>query len=169
MISGRLRWLGVLYHPIKRKWNYALRNKVMAETPPILFRRHLGGLYPANTYAEKQLEALDRSAPVRVEFKKTRGNDRRMALYWVVLAKAAEALSDMCEGDALDAVLLHRVLKKRRGLFTTTRLPSGEVIENLDSISFAKMPENERAAYVDWAFNTLAKWLGIPVQSLTSD
>lgn len=139
------------------------------EAPPILFKRHLGGLYPASAYAEKQLEALDRSAPVKIEFKRTRGNDRRMALYWIVLAKAADALSEICEGDPLDAVLLHRVLKDRRGLYTETILPSGEVIKNYDSISFHKMTENERADYIDWAFNTLAKWLRITVQELTSD
>ena len=139
------------------------------EAPPILFKRHPGGLYPASAYAEKQLEALDRSAPVKIEFKRTRGNDRRMALYWIVLAKAADALSEICEGDPLDAVLLHRVLKDRRGLYTETTLPSGEVIKNYDSISFHKMTENERADYIDWAFNTLAKWLRITVQELTSD
>ena len=92
-----------------------------------------------------------------------------MALYWIVLAKAADALSEICEGDPLDAVLLHRVLKDRRGLYTETTLPSGEVIKNYDSISFHKMTENERADYIDWAFNTLAKWLRITVQELTSD
>lgn len=140
----------------------------MAETPPILFRRHLGGLYPASAYAEKQLEALDRSAPVKVEFKRTRGNDRRMALYWIVLAKAAEALSDICEGDALDETLLHRILKDRKGLFTETILPSGEAIRNYDSISFAKMTEPDRAEYIDWAFRTLAKWLNVSVGELTA-
>lgn len=141
----------------------------MADTPPILFKRNLGGLYPANAYAEKQLEALDRSAPIRVEFKQTRGNNRRIALYWIVLAKAAEALSEICEGDPLDEKLLHRILKDRKGLYTETILPSGEVIKNYDSISFARMPENERAEFIDWAFNTLAKWLRISVRELTSD
>lgn len=139
------------------------------EAPPTLFRRHLGGLFPASPYAERQLAALDKLTPVKVEFKRTRGNDRRMALYWIVLAKAAEALSDICEGDPLDEQLLHRVLKDRRGLYTETVLPSGEVIRNYDSISFAKMTENERADYIDWAFRCLAKWLGISVDELTQD
>lgn len=139
------------------------------EAPPILMRRHLGGLYPASPYAEKAMAALDKSAPVKVEFKRTRGNDRRMALYWIVIAKAAEALSDICEGDPLDEQLLHRVLKDRRGLYSETILPSGEVVRNYDSISFAKMTENERAEFIDWAFRTLAKWLGVTVDDLTSN
>jgi len=138
------------------------------ESPPIMFRRHLGGLYPASAYAERQLAALDKSAPVKVEFKKTRGNGRRMALYWIVLDKAASALSDICEGDPLDEQLLHRVLKDRRGLYTETVLPSGEIVKNYDSISFHKMTENERDEYVNWAFKTLAKWLSVTVDELTA-
>jgi len=138
------------------------------ESPPIMFRRHLGGLYPASAYAERQLAALDKSAPVKVEFKKTRGNSRRMALYWIVLDKAAAALSDICEGDPLDEQILHRVLKDRRGLYTETVLPSGEIVKNYDSISFHKMTENERDEYVNWAFKTLAKWLSVTVDELTA-
>lgn len=141
----------------------------MAETAPIMFKPHLGGLYPANPAAERALASLDRNAPVKVEFKRTRGNQGRMALYWVVLAKAAPALSSLCDGDALDETMLHRVLKDRRGLYATTTLPSGEVVKNYDSISFAKMAEPERNEYVQWAFETLAKWLRIDVAELTSE
>ncbi len=133
----------------------------MADNPPLLFKRRLGGLYPANPAAEKALAALDHDAPVKVEFKRTRGNQGRMALYWIVLGKAAPALSAICEGDALDEKMLHRVLKDRRGLYSSTTLPSGEVVKNYDSISFAKMSEPDRNEYVQWAFETLAKWLQI--------
>lgn len=141
----------------------------MRETPPLLFCKHLGALRPANPAAEKAIAAIEGKSPVRVEIKQTRGNQGRMALYWIVLAKAAEALSDMVEGDALDDVMLHQVLKDRRGLYTTTKLPSGEVLKNYRSIGFSKMTENERAAYVDWAFQTLAKWLGCTVDELTTE
>ena len=140
----------------------------MAEQPPLMFRPHLGGLYPANPAAERALASLDRNAPVKVEFKRTRGNQGRMAVYWIVLAKAAPVLSDMCQGDALDEAILHRVLKDRRGLFTETVLPSGEVVKNYDSISFASMPENDRNDFITWSFATLAKWLGITEAELTS-
>lgn len=141
----------------------------MSESPPLLFRKHLGALRPANPAAEKALAALEGNSPVRIEIKQTRGNQGRMALYWITLAKAAEALSDMVQGDALDDAMLHQVLKDRRGLYTTTTLPSGEVLKNYRSISFAKMTEDERTAYVDWAFKTLAKWLGCTVEELTME
>lgn len=139
----------------------------MPESAPLLCTKRLGGLFPANPATEKALAALDHSGPVRIEIKRTRGNMKRMALYWVVLGKVAPILSDMCQGDAIDENMLHRILKDRRGLFTETVLPSGEVIKNYDSVSFHKMPENERAAYIDWAFETLAKWLKVPVTTLT--
>lgn len=141
----------------------------MSETAPLLFRKHLGALRPANPAAERALAAIEGSSPVRVEIKQTRGNAGRMALYWIVLAKAAEALSEVVDGDALDDTMLHQVLKDRRGLYTTTTLPSGEVLKNYRSISFAKMTENERAEYVDWAFRTLAKWIGCTVEELTTE
>lgn len=141
----------------------------MAETAPLLFRKHLGALRPANPAAEKALAAIDGNSPLRIEIKQTRGNAGRMALYWIVLAKAAEALSDIVDGAALDDTMLHTILKDRRGLYTETVLPSGEVWKNYHSIGFAKMPENERAAYVDWAFNTLAKWIGCTVDELTME
>ncbi len=141
----------------------------MAETAPLLFRKHLGALRPANPAAERALAAIEGNSPVRVEIKQTRGNAGRMALYWIVLAKAAEALSEVVDGDALDDTMLHQVLKDRRGLYTTTILPSGEVLKNYRSISFAKMTENERAEYVDWAFRTLSKWIGCTVEELTAE
>lgn len=139
----------------------------MAENPPLMFKRHLGGLYPANPAAERALAAVE--GQVRVEIRRSRGNQGRMALYWIVLGKVAPSLSALCEGDAIDEAMLHRILKDRRGLYTTTTLPSGEVVKNYDSISFAKMAEPERNDFVQWAFETLAKWLGVEVAALTTD
>jgi hypothetical protein len=31
------------------------------------------------------------------------------------------------------------------------------------------MTENERAAYIDWSFATLSKWLGVSVEELTKE
>ncbi len=141
----------------------------MVESIPLLFKPHLGGLHPINPAATKAVAALVKGAPVKIEIKRTRGNQGRLAVYWIMLAKAAPALSAMCDGDALDDAMLHRVLKDRRGLYSTTTLPSGEVVKNYDSISFAKMSEPERSEYVSWAIETLAKWLGIEPGELTSD
>src|SRR3546814_1722942 len=67
--------------------------------------------------------------------------------------------SDVCSSDL-------KILKDRRGLYREVILPSGEVWKDYESISFHKMPENERTEYVTWALATLSKWIGIPVETL---
>lgn len=141
----------------------------MADEPPLIFQKKLGGLFIANPAAQAAVAALEDGAHVRVKITRTTGNNRRIALYWIVLGIAAPMLSELCEGDAIDDRMLHRILKDRRGLYSTTTLPSGEVVKNHDSISFAKMPEPDRAAFIDWAFATLSKWLGVPVTELTRE
>lgn len=137
----------------------------MADESPLLFRKVLGGLRPANPAAEAAISAID-DKPVRVRITRTTGNVRRNGLYWAVLGMAAPMLSERIEGDALTPELLHRILKDRYGLVRAIRLPSGDVIKDYESTSFAKMPENERAAFVDWALDTLSKWLGVSVTDL---
>jgi hypothetical protein len=75
-------------------------------------------------------------------------------------------LSERIEGEAINAELLHRILKDKAGLVRIITLPSGETIKDYESTSFAKMPENQRAAFVDWALETLSKWLGCEVTDL---
>jgi hypothetical protein len=139
------------------------------EKPPLLFRRTLGGLVPANDAAEEALNTFELGSVAKVKVVRTRGNQARMALYWIVLAKAADALSDRVEGDPLDSEMLHRVLKDRKGLYTKATLPSGDEVKNYKSVSFTTMPENERVVFIDWAFRTLAKWLGCTVLELTQE
>lgn len=139
----------------------------MADSPPLLFQKRLGGLFPSCPASEKALASID--GEVRLKITRAKGNQSRLGLYWIVLAKVAPMLSELCEGDAIDETMLHRILKDRRGLYTQTTLPSGEVVKNYDSISFHKMPENERAEYVTWAFETLAKWLKVSVVDLTAN
>lgn len=141
----------------------------MADEAPLFFTKRLGGLFAMNPAADEALAALSNGDRVRVKITRTRGNNRRIALYWIVLGICAPMLSERCDGDAIDDRMLHRILKDRRGLYTTTTLPSGEVIKNYDSISFAKMTEPERSAFINWAFETLSKWLGVDVQTLTHE
>jgi len=136
-----------------------------ADQPPLIFRRVLGGLRPVGQIAEQAVAALD-DGPVRVRITRTAGNVRRNALYWSVLGIAAPMLSERIDGDAIDAEMLHRILKDRRGLVRVITLPSGDTIKDYDSTSFAKMAEPERAAFVDWALDTLSKWLGCAVEDL---
>jgi hypothetical protein len=137
----------------------------MSEQPPLLFERRLGGLFPACPAAEKALAAVN--GRVRVKITRTQGNNKRIALYWIVLGIAAPMLDEQAPG--LTDKLLHNVLKDRAGLVKIVTLPSGEQIKDYDSISFAKMTEPERAEFIDFAFTTLSKWLGVSVDDLTAE
>lgn len=137
----------------------------MADSPPLFFERRLGGLFPVGPAAEKALAAV--TGRVRVKITRTQGNNKRIALYWIVLGIAAPMLDEVAPGLTDD--LLHKVLKDRRGLVKVITLPSGEQVKDYDSISFASMTEVERAAFIDWAFATLGKWLGVPVEVLTKE
>jgi hypothetical protein len=137
----------------------------MADEAPLFFERRLGGLFPACPAADKALAAVN--GRVRVKITRTQGNNRRIALYWIVLGIAAPMLDEQAPG--LTDQLLHNVLKDRAGLVKIVTLPSGEQIKDYDSISFHKMTENERAAYIDFAFKTLSSWLGVDVETLTRE
>jgi hypothetical protein len=137
----------------------------MSDQPPLLFERRLGGLFPANDAAEKALAAVN--GRVRVKITRTQGNNKRIALYWIVLGLAAPMLDEQAPG--LTAELLHKVLKDRFGLVKVVTLPSGEQIKDYDSISFHAMTEAERARFIDWSFATLSRWLGCSVEELTAE
>ena len=137
----------------------------MADTAPLLFDRRLGGLFPANPAAEQALAAVD--GRVRVKITRTKGNNRRLALYWIVLGIVVPMLDEQAPG--LTDQLLHNVLKDRYGLVRIIKLPSGEEVKDYESVSFAKMTEPERAAFITWAFATLSKWLGVSVDELTKE
>ena len=137
----------------------------MADAPPLLFERRLGGLFPANDAAEQALSSVN--GRVRVKITRTTGNSKRIALYWITLGIAAPMLDEVAPGLTTD--LLHKVLKDRAGKVRIVTLPSGEQIKDYDSISFHSMTEPERAEYVTFAFTTLSKWLGVSVDDLTKE
>jgi hypothetical protein len=137
----------------------------VSDSAPLFFERRLGGLFPACPAAEKALAAV--SGRVRVKITRTQGNNKRIALYWIVLGIAAPMLDEQAPG--LTDKLLHNVLKDRAGLVKIVTLPSGEQIKDYDSISFASMTEPERAGFIEFAFTTLSKWLGVSVDELTAE
>jgi hypothetical protein len=141
------------------------RSNTLADQPPLFFERRLGGLFPACPAAEKALASV--SGRVRVKITRTQGNNKRIALYWIVLGLAAPMLDEQAPGLTDD--LLHKVLKDRAGLVKVVRLPSGQEIKDYDSISFHTMTEVERAKFIDWAFSTLSAWLGVDVETLTKE
>jgi hypothetical protein len=137
----------------------------MADEAPLFFEKRLGGLFPVNDAAERALASV--AGRVKVKITRTRGNNKRIALYWIVLGIAAPMLQEKAPG--LTDELLHNVLKDRFGLVRIVTLPSGEQIKDYDSISFAAMTEVERAKFIDWAFSTLSSWLGCDVAELTKE
>jgi hypothetical protein len=49
------------------------------------------------------------------------------------------------------------------------QLPSGERWLDVDSISFGKMSEPERAAWVDRVAAILSRWLSVPIEDLMNE
>lgn len=140
----------------------------MSDTEPLLFRVKLGALRPANAAAEEALKAAGDEL-LRIEIKRTTGNIRRLAWYWVMLRLFLEN-SDFFEGP-VDPQFLHKEMKKRAGLATPIiSKATGEVLGyDYGSIGFAKMPENERAEFVDFVADYLSKALGVPVETLKQE
>jgi hypothetical protein len=79
----------------------------MADAPPLFFERRLGGLFPACPAAEKALAAVN--GRVRVKITRTQGNNKRIALYWIVLGIAAPMLDEVAPG--ITDELLHNILE----------------------------------------------------------
>lgn len=134
---------------------------------PLLFRYQLGALRPVTGAAERALQQLDPGQIVRIEIKQMRGNVKRMAWYWVMLKIACEQFSDAVEG-ILTTAAMHRWFKRQTGLAKPiVSKKTGEVIDyDYESISFAKMPEHERAEYIDQTSELLSRRLGVDVETL---
>lgn len=141
----------------------------MADKEPILFRAMLGSLRPVSSAAEDVVKANGGNV-VRVEIKRTTGNTRRLALYWVTLRIACEQLSDAVDG-VLSVKALHRKLKRDLGLAKPiVSRKTGEIVDyDYESISFESMPENERSEFVNAAFDLISRWIGCDVQTLTKE
>lgn len=136
---------------------------------PILFRSLLGSLRPVSAAAEEAVKATSGQV-VRVEITKTTGNTRRLARYWVILRIGCEQLSDAVDG-ILSVKALHRRLKRELGLAKPiVSKRTGEVIDyDYESISFALMPENERAEYITQAIERVAGWIGCEPDELSRE
>lgn len=141
----------------------------MADKEPLLFRAMLGTLRPISAAAEEATRANSGNV-VRVEVKRTTGNTRRLALYWVVLRIAVEQLSDAFDG-VISTKALHRWLKREYGLAKPiVSKKTGEIIDyDYDSIGFANMAEHERAAFIDWTIEKLSARIGCDVTTLSNE
>lgn len=142
----------------------------MADIEPLLFRYELGALRPVTGEAEDFLRTLTPGQIVKGDFKIPRGNVKRLAWYWVMLKIAVEQLSDAIDGK-LTRKMLHNWFKRQTGLATpVVSKKTGEVIDyDYDSISFSRMPENQRAEYIDQVSDQLARRLGVNVETLRTE
>ena len=142
----------------------------MADTEPLLCRVVLGSLRPVNGAADDAVKAIQAGSIVRIEIKKTVGNVKRLAWYWVMLKLVLENLEDAFDGP-MTTRALHRWLKREAGHATPIRSRrTGEIIDyDYDSISFATMTENERAEFVDFASKKLSARLGVDVETLKQE
>lgn len=142
----------------------------MAETEPLLFRTVLGTLRPLNGASEEALKAIGNGETVRIEVKRTTGNVRRMAWYWVMLKIALDNLEEAFDGP-VTTTALHHWLKREAGLAKPIiSKKTGEVIDyDYDSIAFHNMTEDQRAAFVDFATQKLAARLGCDPATLSSE
>lgn len=119
----------------------------MADVEPLLFRVSLGALRPINGAAHEAIKALSDGSAVRIEVKRTTGNVKRMAWYWVMLKIALDNLEDAFDGPVTTG-MLHKWLKREAGLAEPIRSKkTGEVIDyDYDSIAFHNMTEELRTA-----------------------
>jgi hypothetical protein len=139
----------------------------MPDNEPVLFREAFGALRPVTPAAEAQMAAV-KGKIVRVEITNIRGNTKRLALYWICLKKACELLSDAVEG-IMRPKNLHRWLKRDLGLATISK-KTGEVLDyDYDSIAFEKMPEHDRAEFIDAALERISGRLGCDVTQLREE
>lgn len=130
----------------------------------------MGALRPVNGACEDAIKAIPAGTMVRIEIKRTVGNIKRMAWYWVMLKLTLDNLPDAFDGP-MTTKMLHRWLKREAGLVKPVRSrKTGEIIDyDYDSISFHTMPENERAAFIDFSANLLAKRLGVDPMTLQQE
>jgi hypothetical protein len=142
----------------------------MADVEPLLFRVTLGTLRPLNGAAADALKALADGSMVRVEVKRTTGNVKRMAWYWVMLKIALDNLADAFDGPVTSG-MLHKWLKRKAGIAKPIiAKKTGEIIDyDYGSIAFHNMPENERAEFIDFASETLAARLGCHPMELQNE
>lgn len=142
----------------------------MADIEPLLFRIALGTLRPLNGAAEDALKAIGPGETVRIEIRRTRGNLKRLAWYWVMLRIALENLADAFDGPATTK-MLHKWLKREAGLAKPIRSKkTGEILDyDYDSIAFNNMTEDQRAAFVDFANAKIAHRLGVEPSTLASE
>ncbi len=134
---------------------------------PLLFTLKLGALRALSKASMDALASLMPGDIVELVIKRARPNQRRMNLYWAVAGKAAENWP-MAVGT-MTSQMLHRETKENLGIGHVVETKKGRRIFDPDSISFADMTEDQRAAYITAAFALWSRALGVDVQTLLDE
>ena len=137
---------------------------------PLLFRNDLGALRPDSPAAVDAMQAFKQGKTLRIEIKRTRGNIGRLRWYWAMLRLALDNLGDRFDGT-VTPVMLHKWLKIRFGLSKPVRSKRNNEIIGYDegSIAFHRLPESERAPFIEWAVEFLAEQLGTDPATLKNE
>jgi hypothetical protein len=138
-----------------------------SEKPPLLGKVQLGRIVPANPAATQALSSVN-GQTIRFEIKRMGANQRRRGFYWVMMAVAAEAMTD-ATGFSFDEELLHGTLKQKLGLGESFTTPSGHTIFKPQSTSNRAMNEVERARWTDRCAHVLSTWLGVEISELIDE
>lgn len=139
----------------------------MSDREPMLCRWQFGAWHPVTGAAEDFGATLSPGQIVEIKVTIPKGNVKRLAWYWVMLKLAVEQLSDAIDGK-FTTRMLHRWFKRQLGLATPiVSKKTGEILDyDYESISFATMPESERAEYIDQTSELLSRRLGVDVETL---
>jgi hypothetical protein len=142
----------------------------MADSEPLLCKIVLGKLVPMTSAAEDAIRAIGNGQTVRIDIVKTRGNQKRLSWYWVMLKLALDNLADAFDGPATTQ-MLHKWLKREAGLAKPIiSKKTSEVLDyDYDSIAFHNMTEDQRASFIDFASQKLAVRLGVDPHDLTTE
>lgn len=138
-----------------------------AERPPLMFVKRLGGLYAANREAEAAVTGIAHGGKVVAKLSGASRNQRRRALYWVVVGVVVGIINDRDGTDWTEGEL-HDHVRRRLGYVTRLPMGSGE-IERLHSTSDKAMDETARALFTTRAFAAFAQWTGVPVDTLIAE
>lgn len=138
----------------------------VSDKAPLLFKRRLGGLFPANRAAEEALEHI--KGCVRCDIKGGVSNEARRSLYWSVAAIVVQILNDLHTLTLTDDDL-HDITRDKLGLVDEITLPSGEIYKRRKSTKRTHMNEAERADYTNRALQLWSTWTGVDVATLRKE
>jgi hypothetical protein len=112
--------------------------------PDLFLYRRGKALYPLDDLAEAQLELLPQGRPLRTKRPTTARSVPQHRLYWALLTKIVDNLSQDVSEDAL-----HVWIKEELGITEPIQMRDGSVRRVASSIAFDKMDQAEFQLFFD--------------------